>query len=94
MEDRFDYYAQDTAGNVWCFGEDVTNYRYDDAGNLIGAKKIAAVRAGSVRTVRERARSIYSKAGLTGRSALSAFFLEDLIAPSRAWTKYNRPPAI
>ena len=35
----------------------------------------------SERTGREQARSIYSKAGLTGRSALSAFFLEDLLAP-------------
>jgi DNA-binding CsgD family transcriptional regulator len=44
-------------------------------------KEIAAVRAASERTVREQARSIYSKAGLTGRAALSAFFLEDLLAP-------------
>ncbi len=47
----------------------------------LSTKEIAAVRAGSERTVREHARSIYSKAGLTGRSALSAFFLEDLLAP-------------
>lgn len=44
-------------------------------------KEIAAVRAASERTVREQARSIYSKTGLTGRAALSAFFLEDLLAP-------------
>ena len=44
-------------------------------------KEAAAVRAVSERTVREQARSIYSKAGLTGRTALSAFFLEDLLAP-------------
>lgn len=44
-------------------------------------KEIAAVRAVSERTVREQARSIYAKAGLTGRTALSAFFLEDLLAP-------------
>jgi DNA-binding CsgD family transcriptional regulator len=44
-------------------------------------KEIAAVRASSERTVREQARSLYAKAGLTGRAALSAFFLEDLIAP-------------
>lgn len=44
-------------------------------------KEIAVVRAVSERTVREQARSIYSKAGLTGRTALSAFFLEDLLAP-------------
>jgi DNA-binding CsgD family transcriptional regulator len=44
-------------------------------------KEIATVRAASERTVREQARSIYAKAGLTGRAALSAFFLEDLLAP-------------
>ncbi len=44
-------------------------------------KEIATVRAVSERTVREQARSIYAKAGLTGRTALSAFFLEDLLAP-------------
>jgi DNA-binding CsgD family transcriptional regulator len=44
-------------------------------------KEIATVRAVSERTVREQARSLYSKSGLTGRAALSAFFLEDLLAP-------------
>jgi DNA-binding CsgD family transcriptional regulator len=44
-------------------------------------KETATVRAVSERTVREQARSIYAKAGLTGRTALSAFFLEDLLAP-------------
>ncbi len=44
-------------------------------------REIATVRAVSERTVREQARSIYAKAGLTGRAALSAFFLEDLLAP-------------
>lgn len=44
-------------------------------------KEAATVRAVSERTVREQARSIYTKAGLTGRAALSAFFLEDLLAP-------------
>ena len=47
----------------------------------LSTKEIAAVRTGSERTVREHARSVYSKAGLTGRAALSAFFLEDLLAP-------------
>jgi DNA-binding CsgD family transcriptional regulator len=47
----------------------------------LSTKEIAAVRTGSERTVREHARAIYSKAGLTGRAALSAFFLEDLLAP-------------
>jgi DNA-binding CsgD family transcriptional regulator len=44
-------------------------------------KEIATIRASSERTVREQARALYAKAGLTGRSALSAFFLEDLSAP-------------
>jgi DNA-binding CsgD family transcriptional regulator len=44
-------------------------------------KEIAGIRAVSERTVREQARSIYGKAGLTGRTALSAYFLEDLLAP-------------
>lgn len=47
----------------------------------LSTKEVAAVRASSERTVREQCRSIYSKAGLTGRAALSAFFLEDLLAP-------------
>lgn len=47
----------------------------------LSTKEIAAVRASSERTVREHARAIYSKAGLTGRAALSAYFLEDLLAP-------------
>jgi DNA-binding NarL/FixJ family response regulator len=47
----------------------------------LSLKEAASVRATSERTIREQARSIYSKAGLTGRAALSAFFLEDLLAP-------------
>jgi DNA-binding CsgD family transcriptional regulator len=47
----------------------------------LSSKEVAAVRNSGERTVREHARSIYYKAGLTGRAALSAFFLEDLLAP-------------
>lgn len=46
VEDTFDYYAQDTAGNVWYFGEDVTNFVYDDDGNLIETNDESAWRAG------------------------------------------------
>jgi hypothetical protein len=46
VEETFDHYAQDTAGNVWYFGEDVTNYRYDAAGNFIGTDSASAWRAG------------------------------------------------
>ncbi len=44
-------------------------------------KEIADLRNTSERTVREQARSLYRKSGLPGRSALSAFFLEDLLLP-------------
>jgi hypothetical protein len=46
VEDTFDYYAQDTVGNVWYFGEDVTNYIYDGMGNLIGTNNASSWRAG------------------------------------------------
>jgi len=44
-------------------------------------KEIASLRNTSERTVREQARAVYRKSGLPGRSALSAFFLEDLLLP-------------
>jgi DNA-binding CsgD family transcriptional regulator len=44
-------------------------------------QEVAAVRNVSERTVREQSRAVYSKSGLSGRVALSAFFLEDLLAP-------------
>lgn len=45
-------------------------------------KEIAAVRHTSERTVREQARKIYKKSNLSGRSALSALFLEELFVPT------------
>ena len=44
-------------------------------------KEIANIRQTSERTVREQSRALYRKSGLTGRSSLSAFFLEDLLLP-------------
>jgi len=46
MEDTLDWYAQDDDGNVWYFGEDVTNYEYDDDGNLIGTNSDGSWEAG------------------------------------------------
>ena len=45
-------------------------------------KQIAGLRQTSERTVREQARSLYRKAGLSGRASLSAFFLEYLLLPN------------
>ena len=60
----------------------------------LSSKEIATVRATSERTVREQARAIYAKAGLPGRAALAAYFLEDLLAPGdqpRAGAKSAAP---
>ena len=46
VEDTFDYYAQDTDGNVWYMGEDVINYIYDDAGSLVATNNESAWIAG------------------------------------------------
>jgi len=42
-------------------------------------KEIAQIRSVSETTVRQQARSLYRKAGLSGRNDLAAFFLEDLL---------------
>lgn len=44
-------------------------------------KEIGTLRNSSEATVRQQARSIYKKSALAGRAELSAFFLEDLLAP-------------
>jgi DNA-binding NarL/FixJ family response regulator len=44
-------------------------------------KEIASLRDVNETTVRQQARALYRKAGLTGRSDLAAFFLEDLLGP-------------
>ena len=46
VEKTFDYFAQDTMGNVWYLGEDVTKFEYDEDGNLISTTMEGAWRAG------------------------------------------------
>ena len=46
VEDTLDYYAQDTAGNVWYFGEEVTNILFDSMGNPAGTDSVGTWRAG------------------------------------------------
>jgi hypothetical protein len=46
VEETFDFYAQDSLGNVWYMGEDVTNYNYDADGDLIGTDSASSWRAG------------------------------------------------
>ena len=47
-------------------------------------KEIAELRNVSETTVRQQARNVYRKGGLSGRHDLAAFFLEDLLAPGSA----------
>jgi hypothetical protein len=46
VEETYDYFATDSVGNVWYFGEDVVNYLYDDAGDLTGTNNQSAWLAG------------------------------------------------
>ena len=56
-------------------------------------KEIAALRATSDATVRQQAQSIYRKAGLPGKTAFTAYFLEDLLAPTPRVDDLGRPYA-
>lgn len=48
----------------------------------LSLKEIAVVRCTTEKTARVQSMAIYSKAAISGRSELSAFFLEDLLAPT------------
>lgn len=47
-------------------------------------KEIATIRGTAAKTARVQSMAIYAKSGLSGRSELSAFFLEDLLVPQDA----------
>jgi len=49
----------------------------------LSLKEVASVRNTTEKTARVQSMSIYAKAGLSSRSELSAFFLEDLLAPQQ-----------
>jgi len=53
-------------------------------------KEIATLRKTSDATVRQQAQSIYRKARLPGKTAFSAYFLEDLLATEAAKDANNR----
>lgn len=50
-------------------------------------KELAEVRSITEATARQQARAVYKKAGLSGRSDLAAFFLEDLLLPGAHGSK-------
>lgn len=48
----------------------------------LSLKEIADIRKTTEKTARVQSMAVYSKAGISGRSELSAFFLEDLLLPA------------
>ena len=46
VEDTRDWFAQDTAGNVWYLGEFSTSFEHDDEGNVIDTSTAGSWRAG------------------------------------------------
>ena len=57
-------------------------------------KEIAGLRGTSEATVRQQARSIYQKAKLPGKTAFTAYFLEDLFAPEAAPQRAAEPAGV
>jgi len=56
----------------------------------LSLKEIAEVRQTSEKTARVQSMAIYAKAGISGRSELSAFFLEDLLLPANENSEIQR----
>lgn len=50
----------------------------------LSLKEIAEIRQTTEKTARVQSMAVYAKAGISGRSELSAFFLEDLLLPTDA----------
>lgn len=48
----------------------------------LSLREIAGLRGTAEKTVRAQSAAVYAKAGLAGRTELSAFFLEDLLVPT------------
>jgi DNA-binding CsgD family transcriptional regulator len=57
-------------------------------------KEIASLRATTEATVRQQAQAIYRKASLPGKTAFSAYFLEDLFAPETSPPVPNQPRGV
>ena len=73
-------------------GWSLTEAEADVAGLMLKGlahKEIAALRQGSEATVRQHATAVYRKSGLTSRSQLTAFFLEDLLMPADTAQPHN-----
>ncbi len=54
-------------------------------------QEISRLRQITERTARQQATAIYSKSGLSGRAALSGFFLEELLLPDASLHKTETP---
>jgi DNA-binding CsgD family transcriptional regulator len=57
----------------------------------LSLKEVAEVRGTTEKTARVQSMAVYAKAGISGRSELSAFFLEDLLLPPQMENKPHEP---
>ena len=78
-------------------GWDLTEAEADVAGLMLKGlshKEIGTLRDGAEATVRQHAAVVYRKSGLSSRTQLAAFFLEDLLMPADAKAPSARPLAL
>ncbi len=54
-------------------------------------KEIAGLRETSERTIRQQAQGVYRKSGLSGKNALTGYFLEDLLSPEETRSGAKAP---
>jgi hypothetical protein len=83
LEDTFDWHAQDNAGNVWYFGEDTTEYLFDDDGNPAGTSKEGSWEAGVAGAQAGLVMLAQPRQGLKYRQEYAAGVAEDMAKVKR-----------
>lgn len=58
----------------------------------LSLKEVATIRNTAEKTARVQSMAVYAKAGISGRSELAAFFLEDLLLPAESQTETTAAP--
>lgn len=78
LEDTFDWHAQDNAGNVWYFGEDTTEFLFDENGEPAGTSKEGSWEAGVDGAVAGLIMLAQPRSGLKYRQEFYAGVAEDM----------------
>ena len=77
LETALDWHAQDNAGNIWYFGEDTTEFLFDDQGNPTGSSKEGSWEAGVDGGIAGLVMLANPKIGQSYRQEFSAGVAED-----------------